>query len=752
ACAGGGGFCGGADFGDGWGDGPPDDQGPPTPPAGPPPTGTRWEAVSTTHCGREGIEWVLVDEVCGGIGQPGYLDAFQVPMFRDGAVIGDVLYAVDASHLWVLDVSDPAAPRRIGLASGFGRPLAVVAHQGRLLLASADDGLVIADVSDPRHPVRTASVALPGPALDLEVERTVVEPATESGLRRTTATSVWVAAGAAGLVRVELESGGPRVAEQLPIHGYAAAVAVRERVAYVAACDALLVVDLAAGRVIGRTWVGDARVDGRLVAPAKDVVLAGDHVFVAAGRRGAVAVDVSDPEHPFVRGNCTIADDPAFYASGVRVADGRLYVAGGEWGVLDLPAENPGMTCRSTVRPPDDASDGTEEDCAQEPPWVVLPWEDVLAPEPPPRGRDPVQTLPAPGVLYAFGDARRIGLRAVEVRDRVAAGLEHVGRYDEPRLVSDMAFSDGRLLVVGPGGGLFRTAPTEGKPLEQNEPGDFVRTTPVRPEFGDAVAAAFLGDGRWVTATADGTVFVEDHPSFVVPARIWPHGIATDGDDLLIVADDVLLRVLRPGSRSESGGPLLDRLALFRRAELPAAVLAFDGATLVAAAEWPAAIRLAGGRAAELDAHGVFDPTTILDPSRWLDGLPRRLLAGSKAGVVELASLGQRAALVVHAASDLSRLELAAGDYVALAADVGTAYVVSADRDRYVSQVAVVDLLAAEPTLTAAAWFTGVGAAAALGDDGRLYVGDADRGVRVFERTEAGGIVETTVELVEEAP
>src|SRR5687767_15173422 len=79
-----------------------------TPPTQPPPTGGKWQGVtSENECGRKSIEWIVVDEVCGDVTAPDYLDAFEAPMFRDGALVANLLYTVDAAHLWILDMADP---------------------------------------------------------------------------------------------------------------------------------------------------------------------------------------------------------------------------------------------------------------------------------------------------------------------------------------------------------------------------------------------------------------------------------------------------------------------------------------------------------------------------------------------------------------------------------------------------------------------------------------------------------------------
>src|SRR5205085_4803168 len=94
-----------------------------TAPSTPAPTGQGWKPVETDEgCGRSGVRWILVDEICGD-GDGADPRTLEAPMFRDGAIVGGHLLAVDGTHLWSLDLSDPTNIARSALASGFGQPL-----------------------------------------------------------------------------------------------------------------------------------------------------------------------------------------------------------------------------------------------------------------------------------------------------------------------------------------------------------------------------------------------------------------------------------------------------------------------------------------------------------------------------------------------------------------------------------------------------------------------------------------------------
>src|SRR5690606_15580267 len=101
-------------------------------------------------------------------------------------------------------------------------------------------------------------------------------------------------------------------------------------------------------------------------------------------------------------------------------------------------------------------------------------------------------------------------------------------------------------------------------------------------------------------------------------------------------------------------------------------------------------------------------------------------------GVIEIATLGNRAGLTLHGALGKSlELALPSGTYVDAAAAGDTLYLVLADRDIYRSAITTVKLGASSAEIVHTTSFTGIAMAAAV-DGQRLYVADADRGVRVY--------------------
>lgn len=680
-----------------------DDGGPvkpeiPTPPTEAPPTGQKWQGVEVDGaCGKLGLAWVLVDETCGGTDDPSYLDYFRAPMYRDGARIGDFLYVVDATHLWVVEAADPSGMSRQRLMGGLGQALAMARHGAdTVLIAAGSAGLIVLDASDPLAPSFDDQIALDGPALDVHVEGDLA----------------YVATGGGGVAVIDLSSRA--VERTLPVPGFAAAVTAEAGLAYVAACGTFAIVDAETGELAAQIWLDEAYDHEILVAPAKDVELVGDVAFVAAGRFGAVAIDVADPTAPKVLGNCTEPVDPAFYASGVRAQGDTLYVAGGEWGVKAVPVAEAAAACSTFVLPNLPDHPGTVGECSSDPPWEVVSWTESFPPPPPPNvplpepNKDPIQILPFGDVVYAFGDATRIGVRAVDVRD--AESLAHLGRYQEPRLVTGIAASGDRVVINGVAGGTYL----------RDEVALLVPEGPVEMAP-HAVALTMLDDTRWALLASDGKLYLEDEgPVLTISTESWSQGLAAEGNLLAVSVGDGAYVV-------DVETLALGEMYAGKSAAVPPAIAITEGEIFVASPEWPAAQNASQKTA--LAAHGVFGQGDALNVSLWRAGLPRRLLLPSQHGLLELASLGPRAGLVLHTEPAIS-ITVPSGDYLAGAVAGNRAYLISTDRGSYRSQLLTVSV----PTLAILdiQAFTGQAADLATAGD-RLYLADADRGVRVYD-------------------
>ncbi len=683
------------------------------PPGEAAPTGQRWEGVvQDDACGRKSLQYILVDEVCGKLGR-GYASVdLRAPMFRDGAQIGDHLFAVDGTHLWSIDTRDPAAPRREALLAGLGQPIAAAVHGGRLLLASGDDGLVVVDVSDPAAPRRVSSLEVGGPALDVHVD----------GDR------AYVAAGDEGLAVIALDGAAPTLERTIPVAGYAAAATTRGSVAYVAACSSFVTVDLESGKALAQAWMPDAVQNGVLVAPAKDVELVGDTAFVAAGPAGAVAVDVGDPAAPRIGGNCT-RPEASFYASGVRARDGKLFVAGGEYGILPVSVANPAAACPARTVPPARVAPGAT--CSTAPPWEVLPWQEtwevVILPPPPPRGWDPIQTLPFDDRVYAFGDARRNGVRAIDVR--AASDLVVLGRYAEPRRFVGVAASSDRAVLLGPAGGVFRIG-EDGTATREPGPGDATIRT--------ARLATFLRDGRW--AVLDGlTTLVEGKTTASYVGVSNASAMVAFGDRLAIAAPNALV-VADP----DTG--VAQRLTAV--AALPPSLASLGGDLWIASPENTFASSFAGqGSMVAQPAQGVFDAEEALDTRLWQVRLPRRYLVPTNRGMVEVATLGDKAGLTLHGESKKTvTLNLPPGQYAGAVGNGNYVHIAIIERSTYTSRLLTVSLVNDRPELVTQEVFSGTAAGLAMAG-AHLLVADGEGLLRSYRMRSGKPVAEAVSHL-----
>lgn len=699
---------------------------PPAAPEGAAPTGMAWQPVESDEgCGRSGLAWVLVDEVCGNGTRAADPRTLEAPMFRDGAIAGGHLFAVDATHVWSLDLAPlggatGAGPQRRALLGGVGQPLAAAARGSTVALAAGTDGLVLLDASDPARPRRTSSLALPGAAYDVALD----------GDR------AFLAMGEQGVAVTDVSGVKPSLVKTLAVPGVASGVAVDDRYAYVAACSTFAVVDRVTGDTKGQVWVPDPLRPKRL-APAKDVAMVGTVAFVAAGKLGAVAVDVADPASPKVLGSCRV-DDPKFYASGVRAENGAVFVAGGEWGVLRVDASTPKTACTMSITLPAPPPEPGDVTCSTKPPWEIVPWEMVWAPPPP--GKDPVQVLPDGPRVFAFGDARRVGVRAVDVRDATSPS-SLTARYDEPRALLGLAARGTRVVAAGPAGGTF----------ELRDDGTFARTASAGDEvLRDASMVDLLDDGRFVAVRKN---------ELLVQGRVTPlwlvepaTAMASAGAGRVLVAGPTGgLRLFLADGASDAPSAVYPTP---RVAHLPPALAAREGAVVVGAPEWSqsASYDLASAFVIpkDLPPHAVFDDDDARDVAFWRQRVPRRHVTITPRGVVELAALGPRAAVVRHGQTGKVAVSLPSVTWTGLASDGDRAYALGLDRGRYKTYVVAVDVSTDTPRLLSTEAFTGAGSAIAL-VNGRVVVADADGALRVYT-TGAAGLELLAVTKVEVTP
>jgi len=228
---------------------------------------------------------------------------------------GSVFLLEDEDRLLrVLDAADPAGPRWVADLPLTGRESGL-ARVGNRLYAGGDD-LAVIDVTDPRAPRLAHRVVMP---------------------ERTNVTTSWGenvlamddGAGGLNIIRPPDAERAMRIAT-IEGPGTIAGMDVAGRRAYIADAD-LLVVDVS--DPASPSPLGRFRTPGQ----GRDVAVAGRYAYVADGYRGLRVVDVADPAAMSEVG----ALDGIDYASGVAVQGGYAFVANGERGLTIADVADP---------------------------------------------------------------------------------------------------------------------------------------------------------------------------------------------------------------------------------------------------------------------------------------------------------------------------------------------------------------------------------------------------------------------------
>lgn len=235
---------------------------------------------------------------------------------RKIVVRGDVAYVASGLRLIVLDVSDPAHPRQIGVLDLGGRVFDLVVEESTALLAMGSEGLAIVDVADPTRPtlVSRNADALDSPDGVVALDDVVYLVGSDMHLFDYSNRRV------------------PEYIDHFRLDRTAGAVAASRDYIY------------AAESMRGWMHVIDARdplhptkrgsVDTGIAASA--IAVDGTRVYVCHNKPapdgGISTVNVTDPDNPVVQGHYQLE-----HVTEAAVADGLLYVMhSGALSILDL--------------------------------------------------------------------------------------------------------------------------------------------------------------------------------------------------------------------------------------------------------------------------------------------------------------------------------------------------------------------------------------------------------------------------------
>jgi hypothetical protein len=277
------------------------------------------------------------------------------------AISGNLAYIGEGSELTVLDVSNPAAPTRIGGLTTRERVQDIELAGSRLYLTDDHDGLLIVDVADPSHPSLLGSIDTPGEAYDVQVigDRAYVADGGD-GLRIIDVSDpahpvtlgyydslaaydlavvnniAYIATGTyATLTQVDVsDPAHPTVLSAWDALYSTYGVQVVGNIAYVTMGDhGLVLVDVTNPRNSFPSTIGSIDTLGKV----KDVAVVGTRAYVVNYAGTLHTLDVSDPAHPLLLSSY---DTPG-NSWDVRVVNGRAYVADGTGGLLILNIANP---------------------------------------------------------------------------------------------------------------------------------------------------------------------------------------------------------------------------------------------------------------------------------------------------------------------------------------------------------------------------------------------------------------------------
>lgn len=266
---------------------------------------------------------------------------YATPDARDVVVIGQRAYVADwETGFQIVDISDPAHPRRVGECSINGRARRMVVRDNHAYVASAPvwdgqsnqgGGLAVIDASNPTQPrvvgeytyLNPPCVQCGGSAYDVAVAGNYAfvaeawDETSSSQVRGTVAvidvsdpTLPWLAGS------YDTSSSGAR------------SVTIAGSMAFVGnynSFEGLQILDISNPTAPVR--VGGYRLDG-VGGEEPHVTVAGNSAYLAlpSGLEGVTVLDISNPANPARVSGITL--HPASSATSSAVADGKLYVAG----------------------------------------------------------------------------------------------------------------------------------------------------------------------------------------------------------------------------------------------------------------------------------------------------------------------------------------------------------------------------------------------------------------------------------------
>jgi hypothetical protein len=253
--------------------------------------------------------------------------------------IGGSSYAVDVQgnyaylgvgpRVYVLDISNPSAPEKLGESAVMPGVVRSVIASGHYVFVAAGKGyLHILDVSDPSQPVEVASVLENSYAQGLALD----------------GPTLYIADNPFGLRVVDVSNPlKPRKIGEIQIPGAASSVDVNGSRAFLAGStieNGLVALDVsnpAQPTLIGSISIPET--EGSVIHAVK---VRGDYAYVAAGSPGLIVIDIADPAEPVMAGVFRTA-----WADGLVIEGNSLYLTDPTEGLHTLDISDPANPIRT---------------------------------------------------------------------------------------------------------------------------------------------------------------------------------------------------------------------------------------------------------------------------------------------------------------------------------------------------------------------------------------------------------------------
>jgi len=281
------------------------------------------------------------------------------------AISGTLAYVGEGSELSVLDISNPAAPKRLGSYTTRETVQDVEVAGQRAYVTADHDGLLILDIGDPAHPRLLGGYNTPEHAYDVQVVGTTAYVAAEyAGLQIVDVANpaaprllgqfgegkfkaydlsvvdgvVYIAAGDSfsQFVSVDVhDPAHPTLRDDYnadPNIGMPTGVHVVGKLAYMASSHYLLIADVTTP---AQGYPGPY-VTYELPESVKDIFVSGNRAYVTSYAGNLFIVDVTDAQNPQLLANY----DTHGNSWDVRVVGSRAYVADGIGGLLIVDVGN----------------------------------------------------------------------------------------------------------------------------------------------------------------------------------------------------------------------------------------------------------------------------------------------------------------------------------------------------------------------------------------------------------------------------